>query len=306
MNRPLVLAIVGPTACGKTEIGLEISKHLPVEIISCDSMQVYKSMPILSQAPPKSSRIHLVSFLEPSREYSAALFRRDATQLIREILRRGRVPVLVGGTGLYLRSLLDGLFESGVKRSRSDALRRKLIREQEKKGGHYLHDKLKAVDPESAEKIHPNDIRRLVRALEVFYLTKKTMSEQKPNRSGLRDEFTWRIFLLEPERADLYERVNKRVDRMILEGLAKEVKKLSFQKLSRTAGMALGFREIRDWQEGRINLPDAIENLKKNTRRYAKRQISWFRHEKGIESVAVPPGQPPAQTALEILRRISP
>lgn len=312
MTIPVVLAIVGPTASGKTAVARELAKKLPSEIISCDSMQVYRGMPIVSQAPPPltskgkgGSRIHLVQFLSPTKEYSAALFRKDASALIREILKKKKYPLLVGGTGLYLRALFDGLFESGPgKPANDETLRKKLYAEQETHGGAYLHDRLKKVDPASAVRIHPNDIRRTVRALEVFHLTGKPFSAQKADRKGIREEISHRIFFLDPDRNDLYERIDRRAERMFREGLVGEVKGLLRKKLSRTARMALGIREVADYLEGRLTLDEAKELLKKNTRHYAKRQLSWFRHEKGAEKVPVAPGETARHIAEKIRRSL--
>ena len=306
---------MGPTASGKTEVAREISKILPVEMISCDSMQGYKGMSLITQAPAKGSArkkrgqtpllpTHLVSFLDPSREYNAAQFRKDSLALLPKIFKRKMIPMIVGGTGLYLRALLDGLFESkGVAPEKNEALRQKLLSEQAAHGGNYLHEKLKTVDPVSATKIHPNDLRRIVRSLEVFHLTRKPISEQKPNRKGIRGEYDCRIFLLDRDRAELYERINRRVNVMIKEGLVVEVKKISRKKLSQTAQMALGIREVQQVLRGDSTLEEAAERLKKNTRNYAKRQLSWFRHEKDVEIISIQSHENVNQTAAKIISR---
>lgn len=285
---------------------LEISKHIPAEAISFDSMQVYRGMPITTQAPSRpvtqKLKTHLVSFLSPSREYSAALFRKQASALIPKILKKKKIPLLVGGTGLYLRALLDGLFEAeGNVVSNDERLRCKLRQEQELHGGTWLHDRLKSVDKVSAQRIHPNDQRRIIRALEVFKLTGRPMSKQITNRTGIRGQYDCRIFFLDRDRQDLYERVNRRVDRMLRAGLVREVKKLSRKRLSQTAQMALGVREISSYLEGKLSLAETKELLKKNTRHYAKRQIAWFRHEQGVQNVAVVAGDTPKITADKIL-----
>ncbi len=266
-------------------------------------MQVYKGMPVLTQAPSASEKkkvkTHLVSFLDPSKEYSAAKFREDAGALIPVILKKKKIPLIAGGTGLYLRCLLDGLFDAGEKAS-DEAYRKKILAEQEKHGGDYLHQKLSKVDPAAAKKIHPNDFRRLVRALEVYHLSGKPISEHKPNRRGIRDDYDVRIFLLDRDRAELYGRVNLRVGMMIKAGLLAEVKRLRKKKLSQTAEVALGFREISAYLDGKTGLEEALEFLRINTRHYAKRQLSWFRHEKGVEIVAIAPGEKPAETAKKI------
>ena len=317
-----VLCLVGPTASGKTEVALELSKIVPTEIISCDSMQVYRDMPILTQAPPRSSprrrgsdsrlrgndeiKTHLVSFVKPSHEYDAAKFRKDAGALILKILKKKKTPLIVGGTGLYLRSLLDGLFETPEGQlSRDESYRKKLIEEQERQGEDYLHRKLAKVDALSAKKIHANDTRRLVRALEVFHLSGKPISEQKSKRSGIRGQYDVRIFLLERDRQELYARVNRCVEIMLEEGLLEEVKHLQEKKLSQTAEMALGFREMSAYLKGSMKKEEAVELLKKNTRHYAKRQLSWFRHELGVEKVEVSSGDTAKEIAGRILKALS-
>lgn len=300
-----LLILVGPTASGKTEIAVELSKHLPVEVISCDSMQAYKGMPITTQAPPKKSlsavRTHLVAFLNPSEEYNAAIFRKEAVTCIEKILKNKKTPLIVGGTGLYLRALLDGLFEDNEKNIlRDEALRKRLLSEEKIKGAGTLHKKLREVDSATAKKIHPNDLRRIVRALEIFYLSGQPFSKIKSQRSGIRDKWPHRIFLLEHDRKELYERINQRVEKMFRQGLVHEVKRLSKKRLSQTAQMALGIREVKAYLEGTLTLEQAKELLKRNTRHYAKRQLSWFRHECGVEPVTVRAGE----SAREIAERL--
>lgn len=300
MSKPSLLILAGPTASGKTAIACEIAKRLSVEIISCDSMQVYRGMPILTQAAFPAGAA-LSSFLDPSQEYNAALFRRDAMGLLHAILEKDKIPLIVGGTGLYLRALLDGLFDSEESSSKDETYRQELLSAQKENGGHYLHAALEKVDAASAARIHPNDLRRLVRALEVFHLTREPFSVKKQNRLGLREKFFHRVYFIDRDRADLYERINRRVDAMMQEGLLEEVKGLTGQNMSRTASMALGFREMRDHLEGRLTLSEAAELLKKNTRNYAKRQVSWFRHEKGVIPIAVRAGDPAEKVADQIL-----
>ena len=300
-----LLALVGPTASGKTAIACEIAKRLPVEMISCDSMQVYKSMPILTQAPTtaekKKLKMHLVSFLNPSEDYNAAFFRRDALKAIEKIQKKRRLPLLVGGTGLYLRALMDGLFEAEGDEGRDDRLREKLESEQKTYGGNWLHDQLSKADPASAVKIHPHDIRRIVRALEVYHGTGKPISEHKPKREGIRYLFSCRIFLLNRERPELYSRIERRVDQMVKKGLLAEVRRLSRMKPGLTASMALGYRQMKMVCEKKILLEEATTLLKRDTRHYAKRQLSWFRHEKNIEMMPVKLGEAPAVIARKIV-----
>ena len=218
--------------------------------------------------------------------------------------------MLVGGTGLYLRALLDGLFEHEKDRGQDEKIRKRLLREQEKHGGVYLHERLNKVDPASASKIHPNDLRRLVRALEVHQVTGRAISEHKPNRQGIRADFHCRSFLLDRDRAELYQRINRRVDEMVRQGLVKEVKRVLKKDLSQTASVALGIREIGVYLNGDVGATgrsplrrqEVIALLKQHTRNYAKRQLSWFRHEKDIEPVAVAPGESAKKIADRILK----
>ncbi len=305
MLKPLI-AIAGPTASGKTDVVLEMSRHLPLEAISCDSMQVYKRMPILTQVPaPETQKkipTHLVSFLEPEEEYNASLFRQAAQEIARTITGRKKIPVIVGGTGLYLRALLNGLFDapSGIS-DKNEALRQELLAEEVRLGPGHLHQKLSSCDPSSAAKIHSRDLRRLVRALEVFILTGKPISEQKKNRKGIRADYATRLFFLNRNRADLYERINRRVEKMFKEGVVGEAQALEGRVLSQTAQMALGLREVQAYLKKERTLEETKELIKKNTRNYAKRQLSWFRHEEGAEMVTIEKNDTPVIIASRIL-----
>ena len=303
MNKALVL--VGPTASGKTAVACELARRFPAELISCDSMQVYRGMPITTQAPSKKEqkilKMHLVSFLSVSKEYNAALFQKDGRAWMKKIAAKKKTPMIVGGTGLYVRALLDGLFEN--ERDRMDEkLRRRLAQAEERHGAGHLHGRLRDVDATAAARIHPNDLRRLIRALEIFHLTGQSMSSQEKNRHGIRAEWDCRTFLLDRDRTDLYERIDRRVHQMIKEGLVEEVEKIRKKKPGKTAGMALGLREIGADLDGRCKLEEAVEELKKNTRRYAKRQLSWFRHEKEICVVPVSKEETAKATANKIWR----
>ena len=306
MSRPEILILAGPTACGKTDVAHALLACFPVEMISCDSMQVYRSMSVLTQAPVRRKGrgpvTHLVSFLSPQKEYNASLFRRDAVKLIDRIIQKKKTPLLVGGTGLYLRALLDGLFEAdGQELVRDENFRKRLAEEHEKLGAGALHERLRQIDASSAEKIHPNDIRRVIRALEVHHLTGRTLSSLKANRRGLRDDFHVGFFFLDRDREDLYDRINRRVERMWRGGVVEEVRKLLKRKPSLTARMALGVREAGAYLKGELSKKEAIELLKQNTRNYAKRQLSWFRHEKGITPIQVSKDETASATARKVL-----
>lgn len=296
--------LAGPTGSGKTAVATHLARRLNGEIISCDSMQVYRAMPILTQAPPalKSGvRTHLVGFLSPSKEYSAADFRKSAEKRIAQILKRGKTPILTGGTGLYFRALLDGLFDAPPA---DEAFRRTLYDEHEKHGAGRLHARLSAVDAAAASKIHPNDARRLVRALEVRHLTGRTFTECKGLRAGLRESLPHHFFFLQRDRADLYARIDRRVDVMLKAGLVEEVRALKKKKLGKTASMALGLREIQGVLEGGRTLQDAVAEIKKKTRHYSKRQMTWFRHEKGVEVLPVARGESAASVAARLIRKV--
>ena len=262
---------------------MRLAEKLDGEIISCDSMQVYKGMPILSQAPSgealKKARHHLIGFVPPEREFNVSIFREEASRKIRDVLGRKKTPLVVGGSGLYVKALIDGLFPSP---ERDASFRARMQRYVARNGSPALHIRLTKIDPETASRIHPNDSRRVIRALEIYNSTKKTMSELKTMTRGLKDEFDIVIFGLTLPREELYKRINTRVDEMIGAGLFGEVRRLMKVSLSRTARQALGFNEISGYLKGELTLDEAVELLKKNTRNFAKRQIAWFRADKRI------------------------
>lgn len=308
-----LLCIAGPTASGKTAVACEVARRLPVETLSCDSMQVYRRMRILTQAPTRSERLrlrlHLAECVDPAHEYSAARFARSARRVVAAARRQGRLPMIVGGTGLYFRALLDGLFEQAEDKGRDEAIRSRLTEESERHGPGHLHRRLSAVDPVAAQRIHPNDMRRLIRALEVYETTGRPISQLQPARSGLRADNRVVYVMLDRQREDLYRRIDARVERMIDDGLVREVARLRARRMGRTASVALGLREIGAHLAGECSLSEAIERLKMNTRRYAKRQLSWFRHEKDIRIIAVPPHEDPGRTAARIValtRKVGP
>jgi len=279
-----VVFIVGPTAVGKTRLAVRLAKRVGGEIISCDSMQVYKGMAVLSQAPTaaekKTARHHLTGILDPSKEYSAAIFRKKATAVIASVVKRKKVPIVAGGSGLYVKALIDGLFPSPEADMK---FRRKMEKVVAAKGSAYLHKKMAAIDPDSAEKIHPNDMRRIIRALEIFHSTGKTMTELKAATKGLKDECGVMIFALTAPRETIYDRINSRVEAIVRAGALREVKLLKKKALSMTAGAVLGFKEIAGYLDGEYSLDEAKELLKMNTRRFSKRQLTWFRADPRIK-----------------------
>lgn len=277
-RRPRIIFIVGPTAVGKTAAALAVARRTGGEIVSCDSMQVYKGMPIISQAPSagqrRAVRHHLVAVVDPRKEFSVAAFRKRAIAAIERIVRKGKVPVVAGGTGLYAKALIDGLFPS----PKADTeFRRRCERYARRHGADKLYARLVKVDPDAARSIHPNDVRRVTRALEIFRSTGKTMTRLKAMTKGLADRFDVAIFGLTAPRQRIYEAIDSRVDRMFDDGLVAEVRRLRKRRVSRTASMALGFGEVAGYLDGEYDLGAAKEMLKMNTRRFAKRQLAWFR-----------------------------
>ena len=274
---PLVIFIVGPTAIGKTSLSLKIAKRLNGEIVSSDSMQVYKGMDILSQAPrPSDSRIkhHLVRVITPGREYSAASFSKSAAKIIASIIKHGKTPVVVGGSGLYIKALVDGLFPSPPA---DEKFRKKMYNFASKYGSKKLHKKLFKIDPQSAGSIHPNDSRRIIRALELYNSTGRTMTELKKSTKGLKDLYDIKIFGLTAPREKIYANINSRVDEMFTAGVIKEVRALRKRKMSKTAGAVLGLKEISGYLDGEYGLEEANSMMKINTRHFAKRQLTWFK-----------------------------
>lgn len=278
-----VVFIVGPTGAGKSAFGVKLARKLGGEIISCDSMQVYEGMRIMSQQPADEELAaaphHLIGVLSPAKEYSAARFMNKAKRLIKEIHRRGKIPILVGGSGLYAKALIDGLFPSPPK---DEKFRKRLYAYAKRHGKERLHERLEEIDPVYAAKVHPNDLKKVVRGLEVHHFTKRPVSEMREETKGISGLYDVLIFGMDVPRQRLYERINARVDVMFGQGLVDEVRRLSKKKVSMTASAALGYKEIKAYLKGECDLKRAKELLKRNTRRYAKRQLTWFRADKRI------------------------
>lgn len=278
-----IIFLVGPTAVGKTEVSLRLARLINAEIISCDSMQVYRGMDIGTQKPTplqqKSIPHHMTDIISPTRNFSAAEFRRRALNYIKKIHQKRKIPLLVGGTALYMKALVDGLFPSPPA---DRTLRVKLLRQEELNGKSFLYKQLLKVDPYTARKLHPNDTRRIIRALEVYVKTNTPMSELKKKTRGLTDRYRVKIFALNRNRQDLYRRIEARVDRMFKQGFTKECRRLKRKSLSMTARQALGYKEAFAYLNGEISLEQAKELIKKNTRHFAKRQLSWFRNDNRI------------------------
>ncbi|SDH54124.1 tRNA (adenosine(37)-N6)-dimethylallyltransferase MiaA [Alteribacillus bidgolensis] len=285
MNKEKLVVIVGPTAVGKSEAGLELASHFQGEIISGDSMQIYKGLDIgtakVSIEEQQSIPHHLIDKKDPSESYSAASFKQDAAQLITHINQKNKLPIVVGGTGFYIRSLTRGL---DFHESPSDpSFREEMDTFKEQYGARALHRKLEQVDPVSARSIHHNNIKKVIRALEIHHLTgqkRKDFSNQDRYESPYHLVMTG----LTMDRHALYKRINLRVDHMVEKGIINEAKWL-YDNYSEDcqAAQAIGYKEFYPYFKGEYTLEDAIDLLKKNTRRYAKRQLTWFRNKERVE-----------------------
>ncbi len=279
-----IYSIVGPTASGKTEIGVELALRLGNgEIINCDSVQIYKDIQIATAKPSigetRGVPHHLISYVTPEINYSAADWTKDAAEKISEIEERGNVPILIGGTGFYLRALRQPFFESPKT---DEKLRNKISEIRNRKGAEHLHKILQKVDRASADKLFPRDYVRVGRALEVYFQTGNRLSEIQPKRA-LMPEFARRIkiFILNPPRPRLYKKINERTAKHFADGLIEEVKQLRSEgvKDDTNALGAHGYRRVCEYLRGERTLESAIEQTKQDVRNYAKRQLSWFRRE---------------------------
>lgn len=303
-----VLFIVGPTASGKTEVALALAERMPVEIISADSMQVYRRMDIGTAKPDRAQREkiphHLIDIVEPSQEYSVHEYRLSAVAAIRDIVQRGKIPLVAGGSGLYIQSVLEGLSaQPGAVPQLRDALEKQAL----DTGLNALYDELRAKDPEAALKIKPTDKRRIIRALEIIRSSGKPPSEWYRERVSLKDlGFESLVIGLDRPRTELYEAIGRRVEDMFRRGLLDEAKALFAGPLSRTARQAVGYKEIYAIYEMCGSEPDedmlgkVKENISRNTRNLAKRQLTWFRKSRLVRWIPVSSGQGPSDIASQI------
>lgn len=292
--------LAGPTAVGKSEIGVELAQRIGAEIVAIDSMSIYRGMDVGTAKPSVELRRivphHLIDVLEPHEEFSVAQYVDEAAAISQQIVSRGRVPLFVGGTGLYLRSLLRGVFEGP---SADPELRRELEADSARLSPGELHARLERVDPVSAARIHANDVRRIIRALEVYTTTGLALSQFQQQRPLVVEERPSNVFWLAPPRAWLHERINRRVEQMFADGLLDEVRRLLAvpYPLSRTARQALGYQEAIDHLEGRLTLAETITRIQTRTRQFAKRQHTWFRHLEECRSVEITGRETPSNLA---------
>lgn len=284
MKKPLAVALVGPTASGKSSLAVKIAKHLTGEVVSADSMQIYKHMDIatakVTAEEMQGVPHHLIDFVEPWESFSVAEYKALALSCIDDIVRRGKLPVLAGGTGFYVDTVINNT--SFLDYEKTD-IRKKLLLRAESEGIEALWNELSKVDKESAEKIHKNDLKRIVRALELYSATGKTMTEQRRLSHLEESGYSFCLIGLTAEnRQFLYDRIDRRVDLMLKNGLLEEAKSFFELEHSQTAKQAIGYKELKPYFDGVLTLGQATENLKRETRRYAKRQLSWFRRNGNI------------------------
>jgi len=296
--------IMGCTGCGKGALGLELARRLDGEIVSIDSMKIYRRMDIGTAKPAPAVRAevrhHLIDAVEPSEEFSVAQFAQQAEAAIADIHARGRPILCVGGTALYLKALTEGLFEGP---SADPGLRDRLRQRAAAVGNAALHAELRRIDPEAADRIHPNDLQRIVRALEVFELTGTPISRLQTQWGRLRTRYDSRIIALRREREDQSRRTNARVRRMIEQGLVDEVRSLLSEPrpLSTTARKALGYAEVIEHLEGGLPLVEAVEKIKINTRKFAKAQRTWLKRFRTAEWIDLTPEDSAEGVAVQLL-----
>ena len=278
MNKPKVLAIVGPTASGKTALGIELAQLLDGEVVSCDSMQIYEGLDIATAKPTPEEMQgiphHLIGIIPRTRKFSVADYAQLARETIADITARGKLPILVGGTGLYADAVLTGMQFEEVPGD--PQVRERLMKRLEAEGTDVLYAELQTLDPQAAEKIHPNNAVRLVRALEVCLRTGDTFTAYKQRNAAHPAPYDYLLFGLDWEREVLYDRIGRRVDQMLAQGLLEEVRNARDPAMQ-TSAAAIGYKELLPYLDGTSDLETCVEEIKRETRRYAKRQMTWFR-----------------------------
>lgn len=276
-----VIAVIGPTAVGKTKVSIDLAKRFDTEIISGDSMLLYKGMDIGTAKPSVEEQCgvvhHMIDILEPNEEFSVVDFQETASKYIADINMQGKTPILAGGTGLYVKALLEGYnFNSTTGNGKIRTDLENLAKEY---GNQYLHNMLAEVDPHNAARLHPNDLRRVIRALEVFHISGSALKQGKQLSDTNRLVYNAIVIGLTMDRRLLYDRINRRVDNMIDAGLVEEVEELLKNGVSEHAQamQGIGYKEIVAYLNGDIDLPSAVDQIKQSTRRFAKRQLTWYR-----------------------------
>ncbi len=282
--KPKVIVIVGPTASGKTSASIKLAKLINGEIISADSMQIYKEMTIGTAKPTIEEQEgiphYLIDVVSPEETFNVTKYKELAEMAIEEILKKGKTPIIVGGTGLYVSTLINGIEFAEV--GEDLVYREEMTKLAEEKSAEYIHNMLRKVDPDAADAIEVNNIRRVIRALEIYKLTGKTKTQlDKESRKEVK--YDYKVYGIETPREELYNRINVRVDKMFEDGLLEEVNVINTKyKISSTAIQGLGYKEVIEYIDGKVSYEEMVEKLKMETRRYAKRQLTWFRREEKI------------------------
>jgi len=283
----VVVLIVGPTCSGKTYLSLKLAQLIPAEIISADSRQIYKLLHIGTAKPSRNQLEkvphHLIDILDPSENYDASLFEKDAEKVIEEIFKKNKTPIVVGGSGLYIKALIDGIFDTADK---DEEYRLELHQKRKEFGNEFLYEELKKIDPKSAAKMLPQNWKRVMRALEVFHTTGEQIWKHHQKQSTEKEKkYLFSQFGLNWERKTLYENIDKRVDEMIENGFVDEVKNVLSKGYDKNLNSlnTVGYKEIIQYLEKEISLERAIELVKRNTRHYAKRQMTWFKKDERIQ-----------------------
>ena len=280
-----LIILTGPTAVGKSELSIKLAKAINGEIISADSIQVYKELNIgsakIMPEEMQGIRHYLIDVLKPTEDFNVFIFKKMAKEAIEDIISRGKIPIIVGGTGFYIQSII---YDIDFDEEDNSKIRLELEELAREKGNDYIHGELAKVDKASAMKIHPNNTKRVIRALEYYRLNNKPISLHNETERAKEAVFDAKYFVLNDKRELLYERINKRVDKMIQLGLVEEVSSLLDKGLdsSYNSMQGIGYKEIVEYLDGKCSLDEAVDNIKKNTRHFAKRQLTWFRREENV------------------------
>ncbi len=280
-----LIVLTGPTAVGKTELSIKLANKINGEIISADSIQVYKNLDIgsakITIEEMQNVKHYLVDVLNPTEDFNIYIFKEMAKKAIKEIQAKGKIPIIVGGTGFYIQSVI---YDTSFSKEDNSIIREELEQIARIKGNEFLHNELKKIDKVSAEKIHPNNVKRIIRAIEYYKLNNRPISQHNEEESIKEAVFNTKYFVLNDKRELLYDRIDRRVDKMIELGLVDEVKSLMDSGLDSTYNsmQGIGYKEIIEYLDGKCTLDEAINNIKKNTRHFAKRQLTWFRREQNV------------------------
>ena len=278
--KPTVIVIGGPTASGKSGLAVELAKKINGEIISADSMQIYKDMDIgtakVTEKEKQGIPHYMIDIASPEERYSVSTYKKEAENKVEEILKKGKIPIIVGGTGLYIESLIYGI--EFQEEEIDEEYRQRLNEFAEKEGLEKLYNEAQKIDSQAMDKISPNDKKRIIRVLEIYHKTGKTKTEQEIESRKNEVKYNYKLFAITMERSELYKKIEKRIDKMLEEGLIEEVEsiKKKYNKFP-TAMQGLGYKEVVEYLENKITKEEMIEKLKKETRHYAKRQLTWFR-----------------------------